>query len=182
MAYPIGDLCEWSVLNDTIMGGSSSSACRLTAEGLLLEGNIVEQGGGFVSCRSPRFQPPLNLSAYRALRICVDGEGRTLKFALACSDGVMGLSELIPGGLRWVHSIRTNSSGTTVAEIQFQDLRPVIRAVFSCSIPASMTRVMPILDSEQVRSDCSYVPLRPSEGWIWRYGMTALTRRLTCLF
>jgi len=30
--------------------------------------------------------------------------------------------------LRWVHSIRTNSSGTTVAEIQFQDLRPVIRA------------------------------------------------------
>ena len=128
MAYPIGDLCEWSVLNDTIMGGSSSSACRLTAEGLLLEGNIVEQGGGFVSCRSPRFQPPLNLSAYRALRICVDGEGRTLKFALACSDGVMGLSELIPGGLRWVHSIRTNSSGTTVAEIQFQDLRPVIRA------------------------------------------------------
>ena len=61
MAYPIGDLREWSVLNDTIMGGSSSSACRLTAEGLLLEGNIVEQGGGFVSCRSPRFQPPLNL-------------------------------------------------------------------------------------------------------------------------
>ena len=35
----------WSSLNDTIMGGRSSAGCRMTDEGLLLEGELIEQGG-----------------------------------------------------------------------------------------------------------------------------------------
>ena len=119
---------SWATLNDTIMGGTSRAGCRLTPEGLLLEGEVVADGGGFVSCRSPRLQPPLDLSAFSGLRLAIEGEGRTLKFAVACSDGLMGLTEMIPGGLRWVTPVPTKAQGTTVVEIAFNDLQPVVRA------------------------------------------------------
>ncbi|MGC6483520.1 MAG: CIA30 family protein [Synechococcus sp.] len=119
---------EWSSLNDTIMGGRSRAGCRPTGDGLVLEGEVVAEGGGFVSCRSPTFRPPLNLQAYQGLRLRVDGDGRTLKLAVACSDGVLGLTELIPGGLRWVAPIPTKAVGTTVVDVRFADLQPVVRA------------------------------------------------------
>ena len=119
---------DWASLNDTIMGGSSRAGCRVVEDGLLLEGELVERGGGFVSCRSPRLQPPLDLTPFSALQIDVDGEGRTLKIALGCRDGALGLTELIPGGLRWVIDVPTNSSGTTRVVVPFADLRPTVRA------------------------------------------------------
>ena len=119
---------DWSSLNDTIMGGRSRAGCRPTTEGLVFEGEVVVEGGGFVSCRSPEFRPPLNLRAFQGFRLRVDGEGRTLKLAVACSDGVLGLTELIPGGLRWVAPIATQVSGTTVVDVRFADLQPVVRA------------------------------------------------------
>ena len=66
------------------MGGSSLAKCRSSEKGLFLEGNLVEEGGGFVSCRSPIFDKPFNLSKYSGLILDVEGEGRTLKFAIAC--------------------------------------------------------------------------------------------------
>ena len=36
---------SWATLNDTIMGGTSQAGCRLTPEGLLLEGEVVADGG-----------------------------------------------------------------------------------------------------------------------------------------
>ena len=115
------DFAEWASLNDTIMGGNSRAGCRTTVDGLLLEGQLVEAGGGFVSCRSPRLQPPLNLSPFSALQINLDGEGRTLKIALGCRDGAMGLTELIPGGVRWVIDVPTQAEGTTRLTIPFSD-------------------------------------------------------------
>ena len=38
----------WHALNDTIMGGRSSGACRIDSQGLHFDGELVEQGGGFV--------------------------------------------------------------------------------------------------------------------------------------
>ena len=119
---------NWSALNDTIMGGNSLATCRLADDGLLLEGELIERGGGFVSCRSPRLQPPLDLSPYSALQFDLDGEGRTLKIALGCRDGALGLTELIPGGLRWVIDVPTNPAGTTQVVVPFADLRPTVRA------------------------------------------------------
>ena len=43
----------WLALNDTIMGGRSSGVCRSGPSGLVLEAEVIEAGGGFVSCRSP---------------------------------------------------------------------------------------------------------------------------------
>ena len=122
------DFADWASLNDTIMGGASRAGCRVTDQGLMLEGEVVSEGGGFVSCRSPVFRPPLDLSGFNGLRLTLDGEGRSFKVAVACRDGVLGLTELIPGGLRWVTTVATQPSSTTVVDIPFEQLRPVVRA------------------------------------------------------
>ena len=100
----------------------------MSDQGLVLEGEVVSEGGGFVSCRSPVYRPPLDLSSFSGLRLTLDGEGRSFKFAVACRDGVFGLTELIPGGLRWVTTVSTESTDTTVVEIPFDRLQPVVRA------------------------------------------------------
>ncbi len=118
----------WSTLNDSIMGGRSSGSCSAGSEGLLMESEVVEEGGGFVSCRSADFVPPLDLSAYGGLALELDGDGRRYKLAIACADRVTGAAELIPGGLRWVAEFDTEPSGTTRVVLPFQRLTASVRA------------------------------------------------------
>jgi len=118
----------WHALNDTVMGGRSQGTTRVTADGLILEAEVIETGGGFVSVRSPLFSPPLDLSAYGGLQFDLLGDGRRYKLAVACADGVAGLTELIPGGLRWVAEFGTESQGLTQVGIRFRDLTASIRA------------------------------------------------------
>jgi len=118
----------WSTLNDTIMGGRSSGRCSAGSDGLLMEGEVVEEGGGFVSCRSPDFVPPIDLGAFGALELELDGDGRRYKLAIACADRITGAAELIPGGLRWVLEFDTEASGTTRVRVPFQRLTPSVRA------------------------------------------------------
>ena len=122
------EFSDWKSLNDTIMGGSSRASCRSSDKGLFLEGNLVEEGGGFVSCRSPIFDKPLNLSKYSGLIIDVEGEGRTLKFAIACEKKPLSLSNLLKGDIRWVASIPTNNKGVSRIEVPFKNLEPARRA------------------------------------------------------
>ena len=119
---------SWNSLNDTVMGGSSIAVCESSNAGLILKGNIVEKGGGFVSCRSPKYDPFLDLSKYRLFQLRIDGQGRSFKFAVACQDELLGLTEFIPGGLRWIKSFPTKRFGTTTVKISFEDLKPSIRA------------------------------------------------------
>ena len=119
---------NWKCLNDTIMGGSSNAICENSNSGLILKGNIVEKGGGFVSCRSSIFSPLLDLSEFKSFELKIEGQGRTFKFAVACQDNIFGLTEFIPGGLRWIKSFPTNKFGTTTVLIPFCDLKPSIRA------------------------------------------------------
>ena len=122
------EFSDWKSLNDTIMGGSSRASCRSSEKGLFLEGNLVEEGGGFVSCRSPIFDKPFNLSKYSGLIIDVEGEGRTLKFAIACEKKPLSLSNLLKGDIRWVASIPTNKKGVSRIEVPFKNLEPARRA------------------------------------------------------
>ena len=122
------EFSDWKSLNDTIMGGSSLAKCRSSEKGLFLEGNLVEEGGGFVSCRSPIFDKPLNLSKYSGLILDVEGEGRTLKFAIACEKKPLSLSNLLKGDIRWVASIPTKENGVSRIKIPFKDLEPARRA------------------------------------------------------
>ncbi len=119
---------DWTSLNDSIMGGTSKATCSMQSDGLELKGELVEEGGGFVSCRSPVFKPPLNLSNYHSLKIKVDGEGRTLKIALFCDLQLLGLNELFFPGIHWVAEVPTISSGTTSIEIPFSKFQPTVRA------------------------------------------------------
>lgn len=118
----------WHALNDTVMGGRSQGECSVSTQGLRFDGKVVEEGGGFVSVRSPLFSPPLNLSLARGLELVLLGEGLRFKLAVACADGVAGLTELIPGGLRWVHEFGTEAEGLTTVAVAFADLTPSVRA------------------------------------------------------
>tara|TARA_B100000579_G_scaffold430452_1_gene443882 strand:+ start:1047 stop:1595 length:549 start_codon:yes stop_codon:yes gene_type:complete len=118
----------WQTLNDTVMGGSSSAYCENTNSGLLLKGNIIEKAGGFVSCRSPIYKPSLNINKYQSFELKLEGQGRTFKFAVACEDDLLGLTEFIPGGLRWIKSFPTKRFGTTNIQIPFVSLLPSVRA------------------------------------------------------
>jgi len=122
------EFSDWQSLNDTIMGGSSRAICSSSDKGLLLEGNLVEEGGGFVSCRSPIFDKPFDLSKYSGLILDVEGEGRTLKFAIACEKKPLSLSNLLKGDIRWVASIPTKKNGVSSIKIPFKDLEPARRA------------------------------------------------------
>jgi len=73
------DFDDWFSLNDTVMGGSSKAVCKSSSKGLSLEGVVVEEKGGFVSCKSPIFSPVLNLSTYQGFELKIEGKGRTLK-------------------------------------------------------------------------------------------------------
>jgi hypothetical protein len=119
----------WHPLNDPIMGGRSSGQVQIHSDqGLIFVGEVVEQGGGFISARSPQLSPPLDLSNAAGLQLEIAGEGRRFKLAMACSDGVGGLTNLIPGGLRWVSEFATHAQGFTTVTLPFDQLTPSVRA------------------------------------------------------
>ena len=122
------EFSDWESLNDTIMGGLSQASCSSSDKGLFLQGNLVEDGGGFVSCRSPIFDKPLDLSKYSGLILDVEGDGRTLKFAIACEKKPLALSNLLKGDIRWVASIPTKKDGISKVKIPFKSLEPARRA------------------------------------------------------
>ena len=122
------EFSDWKSLNDSIMGGSSHANCLSSDKGLILEGNLVEEGGGFVSCRSPIFKVPINLANYSGLILEVEGEGRTLKFAIACEKSPLALSNLLKGDIRWVASIPTQKEGISTIKIPFNNFEPARRA------------------------------------------------------
>jgi len=126
------DFDDWFSLNDTVMGGSSKAVCRSSSKGLSLEGVVVEEKGGFVSCKSPIFSPVLNLSNYQGFELKIEGKGRTLKFGVSCKYGILGLRGFFldksPGGLRWVAEIETKRFGTTTIKVPFESLEPTVLA------------------------------------------------------
>ena len=72
----------WQSLNDTVMGGRSQGSCSVSSSGLLMEADVVEEGGGFISCRSPLWQPPLDLSEASAFALELEGDLQDLSAKL----------------------------------------------------------------------------------------------------
>ena len=126
--YDKNNFNDWTSLNDTIMGGNSNAKCNIDSKGLVFSGEVVEQDGGFVSCRSPYLEPPLNLSKFKGFQFEILGEGRTLKAAIACSDKSFGITKFFLGSLRWVAAIPTSEKGITSIKIPFNSLKPAVRA------------------------------------------------------
>tara|TARA_Y100001968_G_scaffold278767_1_gene274278 strand:+ start:5309 stop:5848 length:540 start_codon:yes stop_codon:yes gene_type:complete len=122
------DFSQWTTLNDTIMGGSSQGICKNTSKGLLLEGTLVEENGGFVSCRSPVFESPFNLSKFTGLLIEIEGEGRTLKLSISCEKGKLDYSMFYYPRVKWTAPLDTKITGISIIKVPFKLLQPVVRA------------------------------------------------------
>ena len=124
------DFEGWDSLNDDVMGGTSQAICIKSSIGLILKGSIVEENGGFVSCKSPIFEPPIDLSSFKGLELKVYGQGRILKFTVSCKAGLLDFSEYIlnisPGGLLWFAEFETNAFGSTILRIPFKSLEPIV--------------------------------------------------------
>lgn len=76
---------ELEVVNDTVMGGVSTSAVRVVDDGWHFVGELsLERNGGFASFQSrPK---PLGLDDARALRLHVRGDGRTYQLTARRDD------------------------------------------------------------------------------------------------
>jgi monofunctional biosynthetic peptidoglycan transglycosylase len=73
---------HWSVVNDGVMGGRSTSRVQMTGDGTLrFHGNVsLENNGGFASTRTEI--SPLDLSAFRGVALRVRGDGRRYQLRL----------------------------------------------------------------------------------------------------
>ena len=73
---------NWSSINDTVMGGVSSSAVEQATESTALFKGIVslENNGGFASIRCR--PQPIDLGDYQGIRIRVKGDGKRYQFRI----------------------------------------------------------------------------------------------------
>jgi hypothetical protein len=80
---------NWSVQNDTVMGGVSESSRTWVNKQLVFAGNLsLDNNGGFVSCFGPVDEKlPSLMNASSALRIRATGDGKTYLFQLRGNDG-----------------------------------------------------------------------------------------------
>ncbi len=85
------DVSTWRIVNDTVMGGvSSSSIERLANGGAVFTGNVsMENNGGFASARSPQMQQ--SLGDYEGIAIRVKGDGKRYKIGLRTDDAFDGI-------------------------------------------------------------------------------------------
>jgi len=73
--------------NDTRHGGQTATGVAgWGPRGLVLEAEVVEQGGGLCELVAQPLSPlPWDLGAYRALEFELRGDGRRYKLAVACA-------------------------------------------------------------------------------------------------
>eukprot|EP00741_Cyanophora_paradoxa_P003625 tig00000093_g3522.t1 len=96
-SYPINamtmGLCRWNIVNDTVMGGRSSSTARVTGAGELeWTGNVTKAGGGgFASVRGAP-PGPLNWGGAEGVDMKVAGDGQRYKIQLRTDAGFDGVA------------------------------------------------------------------------------------------
>ena len=83
---------EWRVINDTVMGGVSSSRMVQSDEGrVVFTGNVsLENNGGFASVRGPQIEQPLG--EFEGIAFRVMGDGKRYKCGLRTDnlfDGII---------------------------------------------------------------------------------------------
>ena len=71
---------RWQVVNDTVMGGQSSSRYERKGSGLRFSGFLNTNGGGFASLRSERLN--VDLAPATLIRLRVKGDGRRYSIRL----------------------------------------------------------------------------------------------------
>jgi NADH dehydrogenase [ubiquinone] 1 alpha subcomplex assembly factor 1 len=83
------ELEDWTIINDTVMGGISKSSIELNSDGhACFSGNVsLEKSGGFASARCTCPDTKLGDATKAILRIKGDGNEFQLRFKETASDG-----------------------------------------------------------------------------------------------
>ena len=106
----------WRTINDTVMGGKSSSELVVTNEGLRFDGKLSRQNnGGFSSARAPVEE---DLTNSTGIRITVIGDGRDYQVRFRQDQNFDGVS--------WTYGFSTDGS-IQVIEALYPDFEPVFR-------------------------------------------------------
>jgi len=86
-----GETDPWRVINDTVMGGRSSSRMDVTDGGTAVFSGTVslENNGGFAHTRS--LAAPFDLSAYAGIAVRVRGDGKTYELTLKTDRAFDGI-------------------------------------------------------------------------------------------
>jgi len=115
---PLDDTSDWRIINDTVMGGVSTSRFETTDDGAVFTGEVsLDRGGGFVSMRSPEGE--YDLSRGTGLRLRVRGDAKTFMLT-AYTD---------PGGRVSYRAPFTppSTSDWQTVDVAFSDLTPYVR-------------------------------------------------------
>jgi uncharacterized protein YbjT (DUF2867 family) len=122
------DLKLWKQLDDTIMGGQSSSKLDVTADGTAVwTGNLIVEGGGFCGQRTE--SRDLDLGGYAGVRLRVRGDGQTYKLNLKTAD-----QESAPESTYQAQFDTVSDEWTTV-QLPWHEFVPVKRAQVDRSVP-----------------------------------------------
>lgn len=109
---------RWTIVNDDVMGGRSTSQVEQTQRGTLRFHGFVslENNGGFASTRSGI--NPLDLSAFRGVALRIRGDGRRYQLRLRMDprDPVAYKAEFATDPGRW-----------TEVRLPFADFEPTLR-------------------------------------------------------
>ena len=100
---------RWQVVNDTVMGGRSSSQLKRLGEALHFSGRLNTNGGGFASLRSDRMN--LDLAAATSVRLTVKGDGRTYSIRLYAAGQRVS----------YQHAFRTVADAWQTVELKIPD-------------------------------------------------------------
>ena len=100
---------RWQVVNDTVMGGQSSSRFERKGSELHFSGVLNTNGGGFASLRSERLN--VDLAPATVIRLRVKGDGRRYSIRLY-ADGER---------VSYQHSFETTAGQWRVLELNIRD-------------------------------------------------------------
>ena len=109
-------MSAWWPLNDTVMGGVSSSRMELSGEGkAVFTGNVsLENNGGFSSVRGPQIQQ--SLGEFEGIAVRVKGDGKRYNCELRTDDLFDGIIHQAP--------FETKSGEWQQQKIPFTDFVP----------------------------------------------------------
>ena len=121
------DASAWTVVNDGVMGGVSSSSMQVTDSGTgMFAGRLsLENNGGFASVRMQMDAP--NLAAYAGLVVRVRGDGRRYQVRLRTDDRFDGIA--------YRAEFDTEADVWTTVVIPFSDFVPTFRGYVPPNAP-----------------------------------------------
>ena len=157
----------WSIVNDGVMGGRSTSKMELSEDGsALFEGFVsLENNGGFASTRAV-FQS-LNLSGYAGVILKVRGDGRRYQLRFRMDDA--------SDGVAYRAAFDTASGEWLELKLRFAD--------FQASFRGSVLSDVDPLDPARIRqmgfliADKKEGPFRLEIAWVKAVNAEALVNR-----